>query len=327
MVAHILQWNQCLRKALFNKSSYGEQIGSGLAHTYGNLSQVIAVNNILYEEPLSFGQRRLILRKMGSHLPPESTALEPVDQFLHYSQHVDQRLSEFIYEVAKVGSLAVYKHGITNRTLTAIQSSPIENNYFTEYLHLVGYKTAQESQVLKQLKHNLDTLRPAVNEAHHHSIERLKDLQTLSHMVGDIQRRIEDDRVRFAKDQLDAMGEHHLLIRILEKIFGHQASSQVVQINDSLSLADSLFRWTKQMESWLHLLISYLWNVKVCLDDLSRTVCDQDRTIRWSSTEQAKHEALGEFITMVNEGVAVLEFNMLAWRRQLLLAAGNTSGE
>ena len=47
-------------------------------------------------------------------------------------------------------------------------------------------------------------------------------------MIDDIQRRIENDKIRFVQNELNAMKKHHLFIRIFEKFFEHQTFFQIV---------------------------------------------------------------------------------------------------
>ncbi|KAI4130141.1 MAG: hypothetical protein LQ341_006494, partial [Variospora aurantia] len=272
--------------------SSGRQLATEFSQTYSNLSQVIAASNVLYQVPHQMRAGRMDLRRMKKSLPPASTAHEPIDQFLHLSLHRDQNLSDFTHLISRLGKSALMKHAATNETL------------------------AIEKRVQRQLKSNLDTLRPGVDHAYLAAGEQLRAFSELRHVAADIRLQIGNDRTRFGLEKSDLMKEHHIVVRVMIQAFG---SPEPLHLTQALIVADELVDWTTGSEEWLGKLVAYLAHVKWGMDTLSDALHGQDRAIRWAADEGAKLEALDEFFMLTEEGVAPLRINVRAYDQQLMM--------
>ncbi|KAL8655280.1 MAG: hypothetical protein Q9210_000983 [Variospora velana] len=300
--------------------SSGRQLATEFSQTYNNLSQVIAANNVLYQVPRQIRAGRMDLRRMKKRLPPASTAHEPIDQFLLLSLHRDQNLSDFTHMISRLGKSALIEHAATNETLVTVRQSPLVSNYISDsFIRATGWKNVQEKRVQRQLKSNLDTLRPGVDYAYLAASEQLQAFSELRHVAADIRLQIEKDRARFGQEKSDLMQEHHFLVRVMIKAFGSPEPREVLHLTQALIVADELVDWTTGSEGWLGKLVLYLADVKGCMDALSDAIHGQDRAIRWAADNGAKLEALDEFMMLTEEGVAPLRINARAYNQQLTM--------
>ncbi|KAL8763560.1 MAG: hypothetical protein Q9184_000687 [Pyrenodesmia sp. 2 TL-2023] len=302
------------------RESSGEQLATGFAQAYKDLSQVVVVSNILYQAPHQMRAGRMNLRRMKKRLPPASTAHEPIDQFLHLSLHRDQNLSDFTHMITRLGKSALIKYAATNETLATVRQSPLVDRYTIDSLTCaIGWKSAQEKRVQRQLKSNLDTLRPGVDNAYLAASEQLQAFSELHQIAADIRIQIENDRARFGQEKSDLMRDHHVFKRLMIKAFGSPEPREVIHLTQALIVADEVLDWTTKNKGWLGKLVSGLSDVKGGMDALSDALHRQDRAIRWAADGGAKMEALDEFMMLMEEGVALLRINARAYDQQRMI--------
>ncbi|KAL9024059.1 MAG: hypothetical protein Q9180_008011, partial [Flavoplaca navasiana] len=135
------EWEIAMENDILSESS-GELLAEKLASIYGNFLQAVAFGNILYREALKITRRRLNLRDMSKHLPPESTAAIPVNQFLNYSLPIGLSLNRFSSDLVRVGVLMVDQYSATNYTLVKIGESPLTLTWLGAYTYAIGWKTS-----------------------------------------------------------------------------------------------------------------------------------------------------------------------------------------
>ncbi|KAL8677906.1 MAG: hypothetical protein Q9186_005717 [Xanthomendoza sp. 1 TL-2023] len=306
-----------LRRWLMNittaqpQESCGGIVAESFASLYGNLSQAVAFGNLLDQRVMSIEERRNELEEMRLQLPPNSTAAIAVNEFRYLSHHTHLSLSDLCWRLRRVGQSAVEEYSVTNRTLIAILNSPAENTWLGfYYAHAIGWMTPQERNVQRQLKSNVDALRDEYAAVLKEANERLSELTLILHTAEEIERLAKNDLARYKQEQVDSMEYHP--IKWLFKGFGSREALKVSEIILFLTGADGLVLWAGVEVSRFSVLVHHLKDAGENLDDLSHTLNGQGRGIRWGLDEEAKKQALNEFIRIIRYNFGLLRHNLKA---------------
>ncbi|KAL8682941.1 MAG: hypothetical protein Q9224_006725, partial [Gallowayella concinna] len=298
------------------QESFGGMLADNFASMYGNLSETIVFANLLDQRLLSFIEKHSELRSMSLHLPPGSEAIAAVDQFRLVSEQTYLRLGMFCAHLELVGRSAENQYFATNKTLVMTLNSPAENTWLGYYAHAIGWMTPPERDVQRQLKSNIDALRGEYAAVFKEANETLSELTLLRHTAEEIVHLAKSDLARFKQEKVDWMEDHHPIQRLFVKAFGSLEAFKVSEVILFLTLVDELVLWIREEVSQFSMLFHHLKDAGENLNDLSHTLYGLGRSIRWGLDEEAKKQALNEFIRTTRYKFGLLRHNLKAGEQE-----------
>ncbi|KAL8637795.1 MAG: hypothetical protein Q9226_009075, partial [Calogaya cf. arnoldii] len=263
-----------------NESS-GQLLAEEFGSMYEHFGQAVAISNLLGYQAPNTTQKRLDLRDLKKHLPPGSTAIVPLDQFLNYSRHTGTGWHRYSSNIERVGDNVLEQYLATDKVLSLISSSPPPTpNWLQRYTYAIGWRTPQEELVQRQLKSNIDILKPAIREIILQGEEKIREANDLHDILTNAQSCTNNDLARYGQEKGDLMKEHHPFKRLLIKAFGAPEPREVVGLTKALKHTDGLLLWVKGEKKLLESAVHYLNEVASDADDLDNVLNEQDRAIR-----------------------------------------------